>query len=78
MALETSPKARLFILAPLFGMEAADAQAFPSVLVTIEPSVPRAMNWLPEDVTALRSLTNPFGIDVGGVHAVTPGGLALV
>src|SRR5437867_9670717 len=61
VALEVNPKARLFILAPLFGMGPADVQAFPSVLVTIEPSVPRAMNWLPENVTALRSLTNPVG-----------------
>src|SRR5207249_356127 len=77
-ALETRPKARLFILTPALGMEGADVQAIPSLLVTIEPSVPSAMNWLPEDVTALRSLANPAGTDVACVHAVTPGGFELV
>ena len=76
--LEVNPKARLFILVPPFGMEAAAVQVFPSVLVTTEPSVPSAINWLPENATELRSLANPVGIDVACVHAVTPGGLVLV
>jgi hypothetical protein len=66
----------LFI--PPLGTEVADIHVLPSALVRIEPSVPSAMNWLPENVTELRSLTNPAGIDVAGVHAVTPGGLVLV
>jgi hypothetical protein len=53
-------------------------QVLPSALVKIEPSVPSAMNWVPADTTALMSLANPFGIDVAGVHAVTPGGFVLV
>ncbi len=77
-ALETSPKPRLFSLTPPLGMEPGDVQALPSVLVTIEPSVPSAMNWLPEDATAQRSLANPVGTDVACVHAVTPGGFVLV
>jgi len=78
---DTIPKARLFILGPLappLGTEVADIHVLPSVLVRIEPSVPSAMNWLPENVTELRSLANPAGIDVAGVHAVTPGGVVLV
>jgi hypothetical protein len=79
---DTSPKAMLFILgpaAPPLGTGFADnIHVLPSALVRIEPSVPSAMNWLPENVTALRSLTNPSGIDVAGVHAVTPGGFGFV
>jgi len=72
----------LFILGPAvppLGTGCVDnIHVLPSALVKIEPSVPSAMNWLPENITALRSLTNPAGIDVGGVHAVTPGGSVLV
>jgi len=71
----------LFILGPLappLGTEAAAVQVLPSGLVRIEPSVPSAMNRLPENITALRSLTNPAGIDAAGVHAVTPGGFGFV
>ena len=77
VALETIPNAMLFI--PPLGTGFVDnIHALPSALVRIEPSVPSAMNWLPENITALRSPTNPAGIDVGGVHAVTPGGSVLV
>src|SRR5882762_11280001 len=81
VAPDTSPKAMLFILGPAvppLGTEVADVHVLPSGLFKIEPSVPSAMNWLPSNVTELRSLANPFGIDVAGVHAVTPGGLVLV
>jgi hypothetical protein len=57
----------LFILgpaAPPLGTEGAAVHVLPSELVRIEPSVPSAMNRLPENITALRSFTNAFGIDV--------------
>src|SRR5207245_2508983 len=78
---DISPKVMLFILgpaAPPLGTEVAAVHVLPSGLVRIEPSVPSAMNTLPENVTALRSLTNPAGIDAAGVHAVTPGGFGFV
>ena len=81
VALDTVPNAMLFILgpaAPPLGMEVAAVHVLPSGLFRIEPSVPSAMNWLTENITALRSLANPAGIDVAGVHAVTPGGIVLV
>ena len=65
---DTIPKAMLFI--PPLGMEVAAVHVFPSGLVKIEPSVPSATNWPPSNITALRSLWNPVGTDVAGVHAV--------
>jgi len=65
VALDTIPNARLFILGPVappLGTGFVDnIHVLPSALVKIEPSVPSAMNWLPENITALRSLTNPAG-----------------
>jgi hypothetical protein len=80
VAPDTIPKAMLFILRPALplGTGVDAVHVWPSGLVRIEPSVPSAMNWLPENVTALRSLTNAAGIDVAGAHAVTPGGFVLV
>jgi len=81
VAPDTVPKAMLFILgpaAPPLGTAVAEVHVLPSGLFKIEPSVPSAMNWLPSNVTALRSLANSVGIDVARVHAVTPGGFVLV